>query len=102
MRALLDTNIIIHRETSRIINQNIGMLFYWLDKMKYEKYIHPVTIAELQRHTDEQVVKTMGVKLQSYHVMKVSAPLHDDVKKVSSTIDTTYNDKNDTLLLNEV
>ena len=102
MRALLDTNIIIHRETSRIINQNIGMLFYWLDKMKYQKYVHPVTIAELQRHTDEQVVKTMGVKLQSYHVMKVSAPLHDDVKKVSSTIDTTENDNNDTLLLNEV
>jgi predicted nucleic acid-binding protein len=102
MRALLDTNIIIHRETSRIINQNIGMLFYWLDKMKYEKYVHPVTITELQRHTDEQVVKTMGVKLQSYHVMKVSAPLHDDVKKVSTTIDTNDNDKNDTLLLNEV
>jgi len=102
MRALLDTNIIIHRETSRIINQNIGMLFYWLDKMKYQKYVHPVTIAELQRHTDEQVVKTMGVKLQSYHVMKVSAPLNDDVKKVSSTIDTTENDNNDTLLLNEV
>jgi len=102
MRALLDTNIIIHRETSRIINQNIGMLFYWLDKMKYEKYVHPVTIAELQRHTDEQVVKTMGVKLQSYHVMKVSAPLHDDVKKVSLAIDTNDNDANDTLLLNEV
>lgn len=102
MRALLDTNIIIHRETSRIINQNIGMLFYWLDKMKYEKYVHPVTIAELQRHTDEQVVKTMGVKLQSYHAMKVSAPLHDDVKKVSLTIDTNDNDTNDTLLLNEV
>ena len=102
MRALLDTNIIIHRETSRIINQNIGMLFYWLDKMKYEKYVHPVTIAELQRHTDEQVVKTMGVKLQSYHVMKVSAPLHNDVKKVSLSIDTNANDTNDTLLLNEV
>lgn len=102
MRALLDTNIIIHRETSRIINQNIGMLFYWLDKMKYEKYVHPVTIAELQRHTDEHVVKTMGVKLQSYHVMKVSALLHDDVKKVSLSIDTNDNDTNDTLLLNEV
>lgn len=102
MRALLDTNIIIHRETSHIVNQNIGMLFYWLDKMKYEKYVHPVTNAELQRHTDEQVVKTMGVKLQSYHVMKVSAPLHDDVKKVSLAIDTNDNDANDTLLLNEV
>ena len=102
MRVLLDTNIIIHRETSRIINENIGKLFYWLDKLKYQKYVHPVTLEELQRHTDEKVVKTMSVKLQSYHLMKVTAPLHDDVFKVSERIDTTDNDRNDTILLNEV
>ncbi len=102
MRALLDTNIIIHRETSRIVNENIGMLFYWLDKLKFQKYVHPVTLQELQRHTDEKVVKAMEVKLQSYHLMKVTAPLHDDVAKVSSHIDSTGNDKNDTILLNEV
>ncbi len=102
MRALLDTNIIIHRETSRIVNENIGKLFFWLDKLKYQKYVHPVTLEELQRHTDEKVVKTMSVKLQSYHLMKVTAPLHDDVLKVSERIDTTDNDRNDTILLNEV
>jgi predicted nucleic acid-binding protein len=102
MRALLDTNIIIHRETSRIVNENIGMLFFWLDKLKYQKYVHPVTIEEFQRHTDEKVVKTMAVKLQSYHLMKVIAPLHDDVSKVSGDIDSTDNDKNDTILLNEI
>jgi predicted nucleic acid-binding protein len=102
MRALLDTNIIIHRETSRVINQNIGVLFYWLDKLKYQKFVHPITVAEMQRHTDDQVVRTMGVKLQSYHLMKVSAPLHDDVSQISLKIDITGNDKNDSLLLNEV
>jgi hypothetical protein len=37
MKALLDTNIIIHREASRIVNPDIGTLFKWLDKGKYIK-----------------------------------------------------------------
>jgi predicted nucleic acid-binding protein len=102
MRTLLDTNIIIHRETSRIINENIGTLFYWLDKLHFAKYVHPVTAEELKRHTDKTVVRTMGIKLESYQVMNTIAPLHSDVDKVSNDIDTTDNDKNDTLLLNEV
>ena len=29
MKALLDTNIIIHREASKVINQDIGVLYRW-------------------------------------------------------------------------
>jgi predicted nucleic acid-binding protein len=76
MRALLDTNIIIHRETSRIVNENIGKLFFWLDKLKYQKYVHPITVEELQRHINEKVVKTMEVKLQSYYQMKEAPPFY--------------------------
>ena len=39
MKALLDTNIIIHRETSRVLNENIGILFLWLEKLGYKKFI---------------------------------------------------------------
>lgn len=102
MKTLLDTNIIIHRETSKIVNENIGSLFNWLDKLHYEKYVHPITVGELQKHSDKQVVRTMGIKLESYHLMNTTAPLHGDVDKVSNDIDNTDNDKNDTLLLNEV
>ena len=35
MKALLDTNIIIHREAGKVTNQDIGILFKWLDKVKY-------------------------------------------------------------------
>ncbi len=45
MKALLDTNIIIHRETSTVVNRDIGILFKWLDKAKYTKCIHPITIS---------------------------------------------------------
>lgn len=43
-RALLDTNIIIHRENIKPTNYSIGQLFYWLDKLNYEKVIHPLTM----------------------------------------------------------
>jgi predicted nucleic acid-binding protein len=49
MKVLLDTNIIIHRETNRIINKDIGKLFNWLDKIKADKYIHPVTEREINK-----------------------------------------------------
>lgn len=48
MRALLDTNIIIHRENKRVSNYSIGHLFRWLDKLKYDKVIHPYSISEIK------------------------------------------------------
>lgn len=47
LRILLDTNVIIHREANTVINKNIGTLFNWIDKLKYEKYIHPLTKEEI-------------------------------------------------------
>jgi predicted nucleic acid-binding protein len=102
MRALLDTNIIIHRETGRIFKENIGTLFQWLDHMKYIKNVHPVSVEELKRHSDNEVVRTMGIKLDSYQLLKTVAPLHENVEITCDKIDRTGNDKNDTLLLNEV
>lgn len=102
MRVLLDTNIIIHREASRVINQDIGILFNWLDKLHYAKSIHPLTIDELKRHKDTETVKTMQVKLTNYQILQTVAPLHDKVKEVSLSIDTLPNDFDDTKLLNEV
>jgi hypothetical protein len=66
MRLLLDTNIIIHREASTVVKQDIGVLFNWIDKLGYQKCVHPTTIAEIQKHQDTKVVKTMSVKLGSY------------------------------------
>lgn len=46
MKALLDTNIIIHRENTKVTNQSIGLLYYWLDKLHYEKMIHPYSVMD--------------------------------------------------------
>ena len=39
MKALLDTNIIIHREANKVVSQDIGILYRWLDRGNYTKCI---------------------------------------------------------------
>ncbi|MGJ7032816.1 PIN domain-containing protein [Niabella hirudinis] len=102
MKVLLDTNIIIHREANRVSNPAIGQLFNWLDKLKYDKYIHPLTLFELNKYKDQEAVKTMNVKVESYNQLKHHAPLSDAIKAVSKQVDTKDNDINDTQILNEV
>lgn len=102
MKILLDTNIIIHREASKVINEDIGILFNWLDKLKYTKYIHPVTVEELNRNIDSTTVKTMNIKIESYNLIRNLASTNATLESVSKKIDTTPNDINDTAILNEV
>jgi len=102
MKALLDTNIIIHRETYKIVNQDIGILFKWLDKGKYTKCIHPITVEELLKNSNKQTVDTLKVKLESYYLLQTVAPLSEDVKIISGKIDNNLNDRNDSRLINEV
>lgn len=102
MKALLDTNIIIHRETHHVVSQDIGTLYRWLDRGGYVKCVHSCTIAELERNPNERTVESFKVKLNSYETIEIPSPLHADVEKVSLCIDSTDNDKVDTVLLNEV
>ena len=102
MKALLDTNIIIHREANKIVSQDIGILYRWLDRGQYTKCIHSATIEEVKKNPNKETVDLILVKLESYEVIDIPSPLQDEVKKVSDQLDTTDNDKVDTVLLNEV
>ena len=101
MRILLDTNIVIHREASKIYNQDIGLLFNWMDKLHYEKCVHPLTIEEIGSYQDEEVVNTMRVKIGNYNQLKTDSP---ETEKISilREADNTKNDFIDTSLLKEV
>ena len=102
MKALLDTNIIIHREANRIVSQDIGILYRWLDRGRYTKCIHSATIDEVKKNPNKETVDLFLVKLESYEVIKIPSPLQNEVKTVSEQFDTTDNDSVDTILLNEV
>ena len=102
MKILLDTNIIIHREANRIYKPEIGQLFKWIDNLKYSKYIHPLTVEELERYKDPNALDTMSIKIESYNLLKHQAPLGEEILKISKKIDNQDNDINDTQILNEV
>jgi len=101
-KALLDTNIVIHREAGRVVNQDIGILFKWLDKAGYQKCIHPVTIAEVNKNPNSGTVATFNIKMDSYEQLLTVAPMSPLVAGISSKYDVNENDRNDSILLNEV
>jgi predicted nucleic acid-binding protein len=101
VRVLLDTNIIIHREASTVVKEEIGVLFNWLDRLRYTKCVHPLSIAEIRRHRDRRVVETFEIKLQSYVELKTEAPESAAIQNIRNQ-DHDENDRNDTTLLKEV
>lgn len=102
MRALLDTNILIHRESPIPVHEDIGLVFNWLDRLGYEKCVHPVSIGEIARHQDERVRRSFATKLKSYRQIQAPAALSPEVQKISERMDSTENDRNDSMLLNEL
>lgn len=101
-KILLDTNIIIHRETKHPAEREIGRLYWWMDKLHYEKCISEVTRTEISKMHDAQSRDGFLIKLEGYTTLKTTAPLQNEVKAVSDKIDKTDNDVLDTLLINEL
>lgn len=102
MKALLDTNIIIHRENIRITNKSVGLLYYWLDKLHYDKLIHPYSVEELKKYKNTDMQSLYSVKLESYEVLKTIAPQSDSfIERLNGTT-KTVNDAIDNQLLCEV
>jgi len=102
MKILLDTNIVIHREAATVIDEDIGVLFRWLDNLHHTKCIHSITAEELEKHKDPKVRKSLKVKLANYNILKTKAPMSDEVRQLSGQLDKNQNDLNDTIIINEL
>lgn len=102
MRALLDTNIVIHRENIRATNLSIGQLFHWLDVLHYEKLIHPYTVEELRKYSNEQMQALYDAKLASYTQMKSVAAQTASFIELLNDSPKTDNDRIDNQLLFEL
>lgn len=102
MKVLLDTNIIIDRETKDPTNKDIGRLFWWIDKLGYKKCIHQVTVNEISKNQNVAARMAFSIKIRSYYRLPTQAPLKPEVLTIASKCDTTENDQNDTILINEV
>lgn len=102
MRALLDTNILIHREAATVVREDIGTLFHWLDRLNVEKWIHPASVDEIEGHEDERVRRSFAAKLASYRAIQAPAALAAEVEALGIEVDRTVNDRRDTRILNEL
>lgn len=65
VRVLLDTNIIIQRESYNNVSYEVANVYKWLEKLNCTKLIHPNTINELKKYKDPSINK-MLIKLESY------------------------------------
>lgn len=84
-----------------MINQDIGLLFNWLDKLGCEKCYHPLSLSEIQQHSNPKVVATMEAKIKNYNVLKTLAPESEEIAEIRKS-DKTVNDTIDTTIVNEV
>lgn len=101
VKVLLDTNVIIYRETNRILNENTPDLFKWLDKLHYDKYIHPLSISEINKHQDADLRTVILSKLKSYQLVSPLATLHNKINELISS-DIDENSIIDSKILNEL
>ena len=67
--VLLDTNIIIKRESSNNVSFEVAKLFNWFDKENVTKYIHNLSKDEIENYANNAVKNAMITKLSSYKVL---------------------------------
>lgn len=101
MRILLDTNIIIHREASRVSNPDIGLLFHWFDKIGASKIVHPLSIDEISGYIDKEVVETMKIKIENYLQLKTESKESEPIIEIRKN-DKSQNDFIDTSFVKEL
>src|SRR5690554_1067235 len=101
-RVLLDTNVIIERESYLNTNYELSKLFKWFDKLHMTKFIHEESINEVSRYQDEKVKKPILSKLDIYEKL-MSKDNYDDffnfkLKKYDSNVNSLVDNR----LLNQL
>lgn len=101
--VLLDTNIIIKRESNNNASTQIAKLFKLFDKYNVKKYIHPLTLGELTKYKDEKSRNTLLIKSESYNLLEIKNMGNDDTfLDTINRYSKNSNDEVDNALLNEV
>ena len=104
IKILLDTNIIVYKESDNTYKDNIGVLYRIIDN-NYEmiKFIHPIIKKEILQNIYDNKRQILMVRLKSYNMLdNPSKNVCDEIKNKFLKINKTINDEYDDILLNEV
>lgn len=100
---LIDTNIIIKRESSNNATFEIASLFNWFAKKGSDILVHKCSEEELSTHRDETIKNNMLTKLKSYNTLPAFTHQTDDYfETIISRYPKDQNGIIDNTLLREV
>ena len=104
MKILLDTNIIVYRESDNSSMPNIGNLYKIIDNNSMmQKYINPVIKNEILQSFKDEKRRILIGRLDSYNMLeKYSKNICEEILNKFVMVDKTVNDENDSLILTDV
>ncbi|MBQ7673173.1 MAG: ASCH domain-containing protein [Alphaproteobacteria bacterium] len=101
--VLLDTNIIIKRESGNNASFVVTNLFNWLDRYHIQKYVHELTLKELNTYKDEKIREIILTKMKAYETLPKFPVISDEFfDRQISVFSNDGNGKIDNALLREV
>lgn len=100
MKILLDSKIIIYKETSKTHNETIEHLFYWLEKLNSTKMLHPFSKKEIELFCENKGIPL--ISLNSYIVVDNVAEQSENFLNLVPSLPCSGNDVIENQLLFEV
>lgn len=101
-RYLVDTNIIIHRESQDAAMPLVGKLYNWLERISGKKFYHPLSKNEINKYADKKVVDSFEGKLNAYTELTPVEKGDPFFNAVIGLENEDENSKNDSQLLLQV
>ena len=104
MKILLDSNIVVYRESNNSSKARIGELFKIIDNnMQMQKYISPIIKTEITQNIQGNQKKILLNRLNSYNMLQASCKkICPEIESKFHDEDKTVNDRIDSLILSDV
>ena len=103
IKILLDTNIIVYRESDNVYKFNIGVLYNIIDNNpQMIKFIHPVIKKELLQNIYDLKRNILLERLKSYNLLPKTSRVSNVLKSKTNILNKDENDDIDDEILNEL
>lgn len=101
--VLLDTNIVIKRESVNNVSFEVVKLFNWFEKKSVAYYVHSSSKEEISTYQDRTIRNNLALKLNSYNELPSFPTVSDEIlEKVLLQFSDDANGQIDNKLLKEV
>lgn len=100
--VLLDTNIVIHRESNNNVSYEVVKLFKILDELKINKIVDNSILNELEKYADKLVKESMKMKINAYEIISSLKVDDSNFEHIISKYSLDENSKIDNQILFQV